>query len=143
MKGSARIGSSVRQCAEGAGHVRHEWTLADETYYCPGRKRAEEVMDTDLFDDEVPDRIDRIIYEWRAEFGKAYSEYGEGAADELGLAGQWGDLHRKIRKIKPDLWEGRQRVRPMRETPRQVLMDIMGHCLLAIDMIDRGMTGGH
>lgn len=79
--------------------------------------------------------------EWWNQFIDAYLEYGDGAADELGLAGQWGDLFRKVRKLKPELWEGKEHL--TRETARQVLMDIIGHAFLAIDMIDRGLPGGH
>jgi hypothetical protein len=71
-------------------------------------------------------------------FLAGYREYGEGAADELGLAGQWGDLYRKIKKLKRPLWEG-DREALTRESPRQVLQDIIGHALLALDMIERGM----
>ena len=88
------------------------------------------------------ERIEDIAAEWNIQFAERYNEYGEGAADELGLAGQWGDLYRKIKKLKPELWEGASN-RKLAETPRQVLLDIIGHAFLAIDMIDRGMTGGH
>jgi hypothetical protein len=87
-------------------------------------------------------RIEGLRSEWYVKFTERYREYGEGAADELGLAGQWGDLYRKIKKLKPELWEG-VTDRRLAETPRQVLLDIIGHAFLAIDMIDRGMTGGH
>lgn len=87
------------------------------------------------------DRIQILESEWIRQFTARYLEYGEGAADELGLAGQWGDLHRKVNKLKRQLWLGDDRV-PTRESPREILLDIIGHAFLAIDMIDRSMTGG-
>jgi hypothetical protein len=74
-------------------------------------------------------------------FAEGYAEYGPGAADELGLAGQWGDLHRKVGKLKPLMWEGDVE-RLTRETPQDILRDIIGHCLLALEMIERGFTPG-
>ena len=82
-----------------------------------------------------------LNHEWWRQFRAAYIEYGPGAADETGLAGQWGDLHRKVKKLKAPLWEGDE-TRLTRETPRQVLMDLIGHCFLAIEMMDRGLTPG-
>jgi hypothetical protein len=90
---------------------------------------------------EVSDAEGRIALELTAaweKFLEGYREYGEGAADELGLAGQWGDLYRKIKKLKRPLWEG-DREALTRESPRQVLQDIIGHALLALDMLERGM----
>jgi hypothetical protein len=87
-------------------------------------------------------RIKDIDHGWYQQFTERFLEYGEGAADELGLAGQWGDLHRKVAKLKRELWCGDDRVQT-RESAREVLLDIIGHAFLAIDMIDRGMTGGH
>jgi hypothetical protein len=85
-------------------------------------------------------RFSDVIKEASQKFFEAYAEYGDGAADELGLAGQWGDLHRKVKKLKAELWEGRSTL--VREDARAVLFDIIGHSLLAIDMLGRGMSGG-
>jgi uncharacterized protein YcaQ len=92
-------------------------------------------------EDETLSNIRVIIHQFWDQFLPAYAEYGPRAADELGLAGQWGDLHRKVKKLKAPLWEG-DKDRLTRETPRQVLYDIIGHALLAIDMIDRGLQDG-
>jgi hypothetical protein len=95
-----------------------------------------------------PDPVDeqltyvRAVLEgiWDA-FTLKYAEYGEGAADALGLAGQWGDLHRKVMKLKRSLWVGDSGYL-VSEDERQILADMVGHCLLAIHMIDRGLLGG-
>lgn len=102
-------------------------------------KMADQIM---FPQDEYPTltRISKLHMDEFNQFMDAFKEYGEGAADELGLAGQWGDIYRKTKKLKPALWVGEDRL--SRETPREILLDIIGHCFLAVDMIDRGMTGG-
>jgi hypothetical protein len=57
-------------------------------------------------------------------------------ADVLGIQGQFAELWRKIWKLRKSLWEGEELVG---EQPREVLMDLIGHCFLAIDMIDRAV----
>lgn len=55
-------------------------------------------------------------------------------ADVLGIRGQFSDIWRKIWKLKKGMWDGETLVA---EQPREILMDLIGHCFLAIDMIDR------
>lgn len=74
-------------------------------------------------------------------FQDAYIEYGPGAADDLGLAGQWGDLHRKVAKLKRAMWEGDPSYLT-RESMPEILQDIIGHCLLALEMVERGLPVG-
>lgn len=98
-------------------------------------------------DDEAPEYADlppqflRLANEALDAFAEGYAEYGPNAADALGLAGQWGDLHRKVMKLKRSLWEGRGDTLT-RESETDILRDIIGHCLLALDMIARDMDGG-
>jgi hypothetical protein len=89
---------------------------------------------------DLPARFSDIVDASLERFAEGYAEYGEGAADELGIAGQWGDLNRKVKKLKGWAWSGGPA--PTRETPQQILQDVIGHCLLALDMIERGMDGG-
>ena len=86
-------------------------------------------------------QINEILAGVWADFVKKYSEYGEGAADALGLAGQWGDLHRKVMKLRRSFWVGESGYL-VSENERQILADMIGHCLLAMHMLDRDMTGG-
>lgn len=90
--------------------------------------------------DPVMERFDAIMGEWHQQFMVAYKEYGPGAADVLGLAGEWAEMWRKVSKLKRTLWNGQDHL--VRESAREVLMDLIGHAMLAIDMLDRGMTGG-
>jgi hypothetical protein len=74
-------------------------------------------------------------------FAAGYKEYGAGAADSLGLAGQWGDLHRKVNKLRRAFWEGDESYL-VREDADEILFDIIGHALLALEMRMRNMEGG-
>jgi hypothetical protein len=86
-------------------------------------------------------RFQSIQDEWWEGFAAAFTEYGPGAADETGLAGQWADLHRKVRKLKRAMWEGDEDYLE-REGMREILMDLAGHVFLALELIDRGQVGG-
>lgn len=55
-------------------------------------------------------------------------------ADVLGPQGQYAELWRKMAKLKKALWDGKPLVG---EQPREILLDFIGHCFLAIDMLDR------
>jgi hypothetical protein len=74
-------------------------------------------------------------------FETAYKEYGPAAADETGLAGQWADMHRKVAKLKRALWEGDDSYLT-RESTEEILRDLVGHALLALEMLARGKVGG-
>jgi hypothetical protein len=74
-------------------------------------------------------------------FAEGYAEYGPGAADVLGLAGQWGDLHRKVMKLKRAMWSGEDGYLKREEEP-EILRDIIGHCLLSLEMYQRGLEPG-
>src|SRR5215471_12990486 len=66
---------------------------------------------------------------------KASSEhYGAGNHRALGPAGQFSDIWRKIGPLKRALWEGKELPR---ESPREICMDLIGHCLLTVAMLDR------
>lgn len=89
---------------------------------------------------DVPDAFVRLSTAALDRFAEGYAEYGPGAADALGIAGQWGDLHRKVMKLKASMWAGKGRL--TRETEEDILYDIVGHCLLALEMYSRDFTGG-
>lgn len=102
------------------------------------------VAETDAEDGEgygLPPEFVRLSTAALERFAEGYAEYGPGAADALGIAGQWGDLHRKVMKLKPSLWSGGTS-RLTRESETDILNDIIGHSLLALEMIERGMDGG-
>jgi hypothetical protein len=51
----------------------------------------------------------------------------------LGLKGQFADIWRKVGPLKRALWED---VELTRESPREICMDLIGHLLLTVAMID-------
>lgn len=77
--------------------------------------------------------FDRLVPEWAADFATNAADYGDAHRD-LGLKAQFVDLNRKVSKLKKAMWEG-QKLNG--EQPREILLDIIGHCFLAVAMIDR------
>lgn len=55
-------------------------------------------------------------------------DYGD-VFNELGLAGQYSDMHRKMYKLKRAMWEGR----PLKgEQPEEILEDLLGNILISL-----------
>lgn len=87
---------------------------------------------------------DVLVKEWTALFllknrdynSKPMPGFPEGFenADVLGVPGQFGEIWRKIWKLKKGMWDKEELTG---EPVREVLMDLIGHCFLAIDMLDR------
>jgi hypothetical protein len=86
-----------------------------------------------------------IVPEWTTQFLDKNSDYNTASsthglapviepADVLGVAGQFAEIWRKIWKLKKAMWDGNVLAF---EQPREVLLDLIGHCFLAIDMLDR------
>lgn len=63
--------------------------------------------------------------------------YGEPDGDDLGSAGQWADMHRKIKLIKRHLWDKEPWTH--HEPFEQVCEELIGHLLLTIDFKERGL----
>lgn len=80
------------------------------------------------------DIMERILSEWRDKFLEANADYGE-TYESLGAAGQFAEIWRKVPKLKRAMWDGKTL---NREQPREVLMDLIGHCFLAIHLLDHG-----
>jgi hypothetical protein len=120
-----------RAIKEGAAEVVEQLTRAyDET-------RSEKVSS---IMNKLPDRYWRIMCDAMDRFAEANAEYGEFAHDDLGLASQWEHMYRKVNKLRSDMWVGIPKL--TRETPQEVLQDIIGHCMLALDLYERGFNGG-
>lgn len=66
-------------------------------------------------------------------FSRKNMEYQENA-QMLGVRGQFADIWRKIGKLKIALWE-QQPEKLTSESPQEVLWDLIGHCLLTLDML--------
>lgn len=69
-------------------------------------------------------------------FARKNAEYGETASQDgdLGLAGQYSDLHRKMKKLKVAFWDGHPE-QLTSESPEEVIKDMIGHLLLTLDML--------
>jgi hypothetical protein len=57
-------------------------------------------------------------------------EYGDSASD-LGPRGQFSDMYRKMIKLKTGMWEGKEE-QLTSETVDEILLDLIGHCFLAL-----------
>jgi len=84
---------------------------------------------------EVSYIFDKVYPEWRETFLAKGADYGDNA-NKLGLSGAYVDIDRKVAKLKRALWYGQQL---NGEQPREILMDMIGHCFLIIAAIDRGV----
>jgi hypothetical protein len=76
-----------------------------------------------------------LIPEVKAHMQKGADHYGEDNHNELGLPGQYADMWRKIKPLKRALWDGL--TEGMKESPREICLDLIGHCLLSIAMLDK------
>lgn len=87
---------------------------------------------------------DRLMPEFWGKFAIKAKDYNDSDGFEphkvLGIAGQFAEVWRKVWKLKKGLWD---RETLIHEQPREVLLDMIGHCFLAIAMIDQGKNGEH
>lgn len=81
-----------------------------------------------------------LIGQVHEHMAKGAAHYGPNNHNELGLKGQYADMHRKMQPLKRYMWEG-QALSLAKESPREILMDLIGHCLLTISMLDRDAPG--
>lgn len=78
--------------------------------------------------------LQELVPEFAGRFAQAALHYGDNNADNLGPAGQFADIWRKIGPLRRALWDGEDLTR---ESPEEILMDLVGHCLLTIGMLRR------
>lgn len=80
----------------------------------------------------------RIISEHMPEalqhFLKRNAEYGEDNDFNLGVRGQYVDISRKVQKLKRRWWDNHD-VAPGSESDKVVVMELIGHLLMAMDMM--------
>jgi hypothetical protein len=81
-------------------------------------------------DDLLAQQLPSVIALFRSK-ARDYSERsGIFTADLLGARGQFAEIWRKIPKLKKGMWDGEVLEN---ESVREILQDIIGHCLLALD----------
>jgi hypothetical protein len=113
-------------------------TIVEQTSvsYLPGPKAV--LKDEDKYATLVAAYICAdLVPEWEKLFVEKNSGYGEGHRD-LGIKAQYVDIHRKVSKLRRAFWDGEELTG---EQPREVLLDLIGHCFLAISLLDEDGKG--
>jgi hypothetical protein len=75
--------------------------------------------------------VERILPELVRRFRSKSSDYGEVFRD-LGIAGQYSDMHRKMHKLKRAMWDGEEL---KGEQPEEILSDLLGNILISIYLL--------
>lgn len=102
-----------------------------------GSERAIHVSYT-LWGDESDEMLEIIaghLPQWADLFARKNAEYQDnnGGAFTLGERGQFSDMYRKMIKLKAALWDGNEG-QLSTESVEEILMDMIGHCLLTLEM---------
>jgi hypothetical protein len=72
--------------------------------------------------------VNKILPEAVTRFREKSSDYGE-VFRELGLAGQYSDMHRKMHKLKKWMWDGEEL---KGEQVDEILQDLFGNILISL-----------
>lgn len=99
-----------------------------------GEPSGEIPMGTDLWH-----IVNELLPEIDAHMRMGAAHYGYETHHGLGLRGQYADMYRKWAMLKRVMWDGEATVR---EGLREILMDMIGHSLLTICMLDKGEDSG-
>lgn len=73
----------------------------------------------------------KIMPEWLQLFARKNADYGSGSAYELGVRGQYSDIHRKMIKLKRAMWDGEQLDF---EDTDEIIKDLISHLFLTLHM---------
>jgi hypothetical protein len=73
-----------------------------------------------------------ILPEFLRHFFAKNNEYRDNHRTGLGIRAEYVGLHRKIRKLQAAVWDGEDLEF---EQPQELLWDVMGSCLLMLDLI--------
>lgn len=73
----------------------------------------------------------RIMPEWLELFARKNRDYGSGSAYELGVRGQYSDIHRKMIKLKRAMWDGEELDF---EDTDEIIKDLISHLFLTLHM---------
>jgi hypothetical protein len=127
-------------------HDEHNWVGGEggQLYYCPGEARIAGRLGPDWVvkkstEGEPADMAyirDYLVAEWWDHYHSKAMDYNDGPAEhhrELGIKGQFSDLHRKHGKLKKALWDGG---RLASEQPREICLDQISHLFLILAMMD-------
>ena len=87
----------------------------------------------DVTTDEAELIINELLPEWWSQFKAKNKEYVT-HDDDLGMRGQYADIHRKMKKLRNALWDGKPLTH---EQPREVVLDLIGHLFLTLAKGDK------
>jgi hypothetical protein len=76
---------------------------------------------------------EQLVPEWIEQFGNKNKDYGDDS-NSLGVKGAFVDIWRKTLKLRRGIWDDQ---RLIGEQPRELLMDLIGHCFLTIAGMDQ------
>jgi hypothetical protein len=82
---------------------------------------------------ELHDIIVHLLPNWATLFARKNADYGAGSSFELGIRGQYSDIHRKVLKLRRFMWEGET---PEFEGVEEVIHDLISHLFLTLFMIN-------
>jgi hypothetical protein len=88
-------------------------------------RRTPEVSYYDYINNELLEIVENKMVQDAEQYGDTFLE--------LGLKGQYADIHRKVGPLKRALWD---EIELPNEGPREICLDLIGHCLLTIALID-------
>lgn len=81
---------------------------------------------------ELADIVTRHLPDWLTNFSEKNKDYGSGAMYELGVRGQYSDIHRKMIKLKRSMWDGEEL---KFESTGEVIKDLISHLFLTLHMM--------
>jgi hypothetical protein len=79
-----------------------------------------------------------LLPEWSLHFTNKNIDYADDA-NRLGTKGAFVDIYRKVGKLKRAIWDGQEL---QGEQPREILIDLIGHCFLTIASMDQVVSHG-
>jgi hypothetical protein len=86
---------------------------------------------------ELHDIVNVYLPRFLALFSQKNKDYGNGFSNELGIRGQYSDIHRKVGKLRRAMWDGEELEF---EGVSEILLDLVGNAFLTMHMLDQNKT---
>jgi len=125
--------------------VKHGMTVRYETLPASHLKKVIDIDPVQVnyeIDPVLSEQMHRILTERLPKvlvlFMMKNADY-EFSGDHLGSKGQYAELWRKVGKLKKSMWDGHAL---LGEQSDEILADLIGHCLLAIDFLAQEGANG-
>jgi hypothetical protein len=132
--------TEVSHCSDYSPHKPHEHSgpVASDVearvfYWCEGQPEYENPP----LAESTLHIVTKLLPEMAEKVLRDAKHYGGENHRDLGQRGQFVEINGKIGPLKRVLWEGHETVR---EDVREIATDLIGHCLLLIEMIDHGVS---